>query len=73
MPPAGMPPTDPSQQAPQSQYTVRMQPDGTSVYVQPSPDGDPTKDIILGVNKAPKIQPQAPQGIPLAFQPPQPK
>ncbi len=62
----------PSQQMPApgaglpSGIVVRMQPDGTSVYVMPSPTGDPSQDVILGLNPPVKIpkafQPQAPQG-----------
>ena len=37
-------------------YMVRMQPDGSSIYVIPSPDGDLIKDIVLGVNPAPKLK-----------------
>jgi len=74
MPPA--PPQAPA--APQGPaWTVRPQADGSSVYVIPSPDGDPSKDIVIGMNPAPKLpkslQPgaqQAPMGVPLAMQSP---
>ena len=50
----------------QAPWQVRLQADGSSVYVVPSPDGDPTKDIILGRNEPPKmpkaLQAPAPQG-----------
>jgi len=61
MPP--LPQAPPAPQAPP--YTVRLQPDGSSVYVMPSPDGDPGKDIVLGVNKAPAVPKamQAPTGM----------
>jgi hypothetical protein len=42
-----------------------MQPDGSSIYVMPSPDGDPINDIMLGRNEPPKL--------PKAFQPPAPQ
>jgi hypothetical protein len=70
--PGALPPAMPPQGG---DIQVRMQPDGTSVYYTPSPDGDPAKDIIRGVNPPPKVQKgasQAPNGIPLAMQPPQP-
>ncbi len=43
-------------------YTVRLQADGSSVYVLPSPDGDPAKDIVLSRNEPPRL--------PKAFQTP---
>ena len=59
-------PTMPSLPAPgdpaQPPYTVRLQADGSSIYVLPSPDGDPAKDIVLSRNEPPKL--------PKAFQPP---
>ncbi len=42
-------------------WKVKQQPDGSSVNYLPSPDGDPTKDIILNVNLPPKV-PKAFQG-----------
>ncbi len=61
MPPLPQAPAQP----PAPSYDVRLQPDGSSVYVMPSPDGDPSKDIILGVNKAPAVPKamQAPVGM----------
>lgn len=44
-------------------YQVRLQSDGSSVFYIPSPDGDPSKDVVLGRNDAPKL--------PKAFQPQQ--
>ena len=46
-------------------WQVKQQSDGSSVNYIPSPDGDPTKDIILSVNAAPKL--------PRALQPPAPR
>lgn len=65
-PMAGMPMMPAPSAPPTPNYEVRMQPDGSSVYVVPSPDGDVAKDIVLGVNQAPKLpkamqqQPQQP-------------
>ena len=65
MPPQGGMPSLPPSGAPAAPYTVRLQPDGSSVYVMPSPDGNPANDIILSVNAPPKLpkalQPPAPQ------------
>jgi len=60
MNPPGMFPPPQAPAAPP--FDVRMQPDGSSVYVIPSPDGDKGKDIVLGINPPPKL--------PKAFQPP---
>jgi len=60
MNPPGMFPPPQAPAAPP--FNVRMQPDGSSVYIIPSPDGDPGKDIVLGINPPPKL--------PKAFQPP---
>lgn len=57
MPPApgatAMPQTGTPQ--PQTPYTVRMQPDGSSLYTIPSPDGNAAQDIVLGLNPPPKM------------------
>lgn len=36
-------------------YQVRLQSDGSSVFYIPSPDGDQSKDVVLGRNDAPKL------------------
>ncbi len=48
-------------------YQTRTQADGTIAIVWPSPDGDPSKDIISQVYNAPKV-PQALQPKPAAAQ-----
>ncbi len=69
-PPPAMPPAPgaaaPIPRAPVATppWSVRPQPDGSSVYYMPSPDGDPSKEVILGVNPPPKL--------PKALQPPKP-
>lgn len=61
-PMAGPLPTMPPPSAPSAPpYSVELQPDGSSIYFVPSPDGDPMKKVVLQVNKAPKLPP--------AFQP----
>lgn len=70
-PPAAMPmgstlPTMPEPAAPAGPpWSVALQPDGSSKYFIPSPDGDPAKEIVLGVNPPPKL--------PKAFNAPAPK
>lgn len=58
MPPPSAPATPP--------YSVRLQNDGSAVFYVASPDGDPGKDVVLQVAKAPKVPPafqtSAPQG-----------
>ena len=60
-PPAAMPmgstlPSMPAPSAPAGPpWSVALQPDGSSKYFIPSPDGDPAKEIVLGVNPPPKL------------------
>jgi len=60
-PPAAMPmgstlPAMPAPSAPAGPpWSVALQPDGSSKYFIPSPDGDPAKEIVLGVNPPPKL------------------
>ncbi len=61
-PPPGLPAMPPPSAPAAPPYTTRLQADGSSIYVIPSPDGDPGKDVVLGVNPPPKI--------PKAFQQP---
>lgn len=57
-PDASMPPAAPaSAVAQESPYSVKLQADGTSVYYLPGPKGDGSDDIVLGVNRAPKLPP----------------
>lgn len=68
--PLGMPPAPGAQPMPQvgqpqqPPYSVKLQPNGSSLYYVPSPDGNPANDIVLGLNDPPKV--------PKAFQKPAP-
>lgn len=59
--PSGMPPAPGAQPMPQlgqpqqPPYSVRLQPDGSSLYYTPSPDGNAANDVILGLNPPPKV------------------
>lgn len=63
-------PSFPAPSAPSTPpYDVKLQPDGSSIYLMNGANGP----VVLGVNQAPKMPKSAmqpPQGIPHAMQPP---
>jgi hypothetical protein len=66
--PSGPDPMDAQGAAPP--YITRVQSDGSIVAVIPSPDGDPTKDVIFAhfpAPKLPKALQQPPQQAPSTF------
>ena len=65
--PAGAPPAPFPTPGTKPFWQVRQQPDGSSINYIPAPDGDPSKEVILSVNPAPKI-PTALQPKPAAQQ-----